>query len=359
MGISETFLGRKNVNGNPYIEAIQPAASLPGGEVKIMGRGLKPPQLARPEVSFAGVRGTIVVSSEDFVIARVPYGAQTGQVMVHSNGHSSNGREIKIARPIAENLHPVANPAFDSQGNLYVTFSGSRGQKVPVSIYKIDNHENARPFVSDLMNATGLAFDAAGQLYVSSRYDGTVYRVAPNGTTVTYAEGLGVATGIAFDREGNLYVGDRTGTIWRIAPERTQLSGPRSREIFVFATLEPSVAAYHLAFAPNGMLYVTGPTTSSYDAVYSVDPHGTVSVFYRGLGRPQGLAFDAQGNLYVAASLSGQRGIVKITPEAKASLVVSGHNLVGLAFASNGDAMLATKDSVFQLPWGIQPLPLI
>jgi sugar lactone lactonase YvrE len=350
MGISETFLGRKNVNGNPFIEAIQPAASLPGGEIKITGRGLKPPQLARPEVSFAGVRGTIVVSSEDFVIVRVPYGAQSGQVMVHSNGHSSNGREIKIARPMAENLHPVANPAFDAQGNLYVTFSGSRGQKVPVSIYKIDTHENARPFVSEVMNATGLAFDAAGQLYVSSRYDGAVYRVAPNGTISTYAEGMGVATGIAFDREGNLYVGDRTGTIWRIAP---------NRQIFVFATLEPSLAAYHLAFAPNSMLYVTGPTTSSFDAVYSVDPHGTVSVFYRGLGRPQGLAFDAQGNLYVAASLAGQRGIVKITPEAKASLAVSGHNLVGLAFAPNGDAVLATKDSVFHLPWGIQPLPLI
>src|SRR6516164_9831559 len=350
MGTSSTPQGRKNADGNPHIEAIEPAASLPGGEIRIIGKALKPPQLARPEVSFAGVRGTIVVSSEDFVIARVPYGAQTGQVMVHSNGHSSNGREIKIARPIAENLHPVANPAFDSQGNLYVTFSGSRGQKVPVSIYKIDNHENARPFVSDLMNATGLAFDAAGQLYVSSRYDGTVYRVAPNGTTVTYAEGLGVATGIAFDREGNLYVGDRTGTIWRIAQDR---------QIFVFATLEPSLAAYHLAFSPDGTLYVTGPTTSSFDAVYSVDPHGTVSVFYRGLGRPQGLAFDIQGNLYVAASHAGKRGIVKITPEKKASLVVSGHSLVGLAFTRTGGAVLATTNSVFHLTWGIQALPLI
>jgi len=350
MGISETFLGRKNVNGNPFIEAIQPAASLPGGEVKITGRSLKPPQLARPEVSFGGVHGSIIVSSEEFLIARVPYGAQSGPVIIHSNGHSSNGREMKIARPLAENLHPVANPALDADGNVYVTFSGSRGQKTPVSVYKIGSDENPRPFVSEVMNATGLAFDSGGQLYVSSRYDGAVYRVAPNGTISTYAEGMGVATGIAFDHEGNLYVGDRTGTIWRIAS---------NRQIFVFATLEPSLAAYHLAFAPTGTLYVTGPTTSSFDAVYSVDPHGTVSVFYRGLGRPQGLAFDAQGNLYVAASLSGQRGIVKITPDSKASLAVAGHNLVGLALARNGDAVLATKDSVFQLPWGVQPLSLI
>src|SRR5262249_46036527 len=123
MGISETFLGRKNVNSNPYIDSIQPPASLPGGEVRIIGRSLKPPQLARPEVSFAGIPGSIVVSSEDFVVARVPPGAQSGQVLVHTNGHVSNSREIKIAEPIAESLHPVANPAVDTEGNVYVTFS--------------------------------------------------------------------------------------------------------------------------------------------------------------------------------------------------------------------------------------------
>src|SRR5215831_17089641 len=199
MGISETFLGKKNVNGNPYIDSIQPPASLPGGEVRIIGRSLKPPQLARPEVSFSGVPGSIVVSSEEFLVARVPSGAQSGQVLVHTNGHVSNSREIKIAQPIAESLHPVANPAIDLEGNIYVTFSGGRGQKVPVSIYKIDTNYNVRPFLSDLMNATGIAFDAEGLMYVSSRYDGAVYQVAANGTLTSYAEGMGIATGIAFD----------------------------------------------------------------------------------------------------------------------------------------------------------------
>ena len=204
MGISESLLGTKNVDGNPYIEAIDPSASLPGGEVRIIGRSLKPPQLARPEVSFSGVRGSIVVSSEDFLIVRVPYGASSGEVTVQNNGHRSNGRELKIAQPIAESLHPVANPAIDLEGNIYVTYSGGRGQKVPVAIYKIDTNYSVKPFLSELMNATGMAFDPQGQLYVSSRYDGTVYRVAPNGSMSTYAEGMGVATGIAFDHEGYL-----------------------------------------------------------------------------------------------------------------------------------------------------------
>ena len=111
-----------------------------------------------------------------------------------------------------------------------------------------------------------------------------------------------------FDRAGNLYVGDRSGTIFKIG---------RDRQIFVFAMIEPSVAAYHLAFGNGGNLYVTGPTTSSFDAIHQIDPHGEVSVFYRGLGRPQGLAADVEGNLYVAASLNGRRGIVKVTPDAR------------------------------------------
>ena|ERR1700743_1726959 len=349
MSITES-LGNKNVNGNPYIEAIEPAASLPGGEVKVIGRSLKPPQLARPEVSFNGMRGSLVVSAEDFLIARVPFTAQTGQVTVQTNGNVSNGRELSIARQIAESLHPVANPAIDRDGNIFVTYSGGRGQKVPVAIYKIDTADNPKAFLPDLMNATGLAFDPQGQLYVSSRYDGAVYRVAPNGTISTYAEGMGVATGIAFDKEGNLYVGDRSGTIWRIAPDR---------QIFVFATLEPSISAYHLAFAPDGTLYVTGPTTSSFDAVYSIDPHGAVSVFYRGLGRPQGMAFDVQGNLYVAASWSGRRGIVKITPEKEASLAIAGHGLVGLAITPTGRTIMVTTNSVFSLNWNVQGLSLI
>jgi sugar lactone lactonase YvrE len=119
------------------------------------------------------------------------------------------------------------------------------------------------------------------------------------------------------------------------------------------------VSSYHLAFGPRGNLYITGPTTSSFDSVYEISPEGEVTLYYRGLGRPQGLAFDVDGNLYVAASLSGKRGIVRITPERKANLVVSGNNLVGLAFAPNRAVVLATTDAVHHLWWDIQGRPLL
>ncbi|HEY7086642.1 MAG TPA: IPT/TIG domain-containing protein, partial [Tepidisphaeraceae bacterium] len=251
MGTSD-LLDSTNINGKPHIESIHPASALPGGEVRIIGSGLRPPELRRPRVRFGEVDGAVVISSDDFLIARVPSGASSGPIVVSTNGHSSNPQQLKVAVPIAENLHPVANPALDMEGNIYVTFSGSRGQKVPVSIFRIDTNYNVKPFVTDLMNPTAMAFDRAGQMYVSSRYDGTVYKVSPNGTMSTYAEGMGIATGLAFDRDENLYVGDRSGTIFKIA---------RDRQIFVFATLEPSVSAYHMAINVHGDLFVTGPTT--------------------------------------------------------------------------------------------------
>ena len=350
MTISDRILGKKSLNGQPRIEAVAPAAALPGGEIRIVGSGLRPSDLRRPRVRFGDVEAPIIISADDFVVARVPQGAASGNVIVSTNGHSSNAQQVRVASLIAENLHPVTNPALDHEGNIYVTFSGSRGQKVPVSIFKIDTSYHVKPFLTEMMNATAIAFDGSGQMYVSSRFDGTVYRVAPNGTMSTYAEGMGVATGIAFDKAENLYVGDRSGTIFKIA---------RDRQIFVFATIEPSVSAYHLAFGPNGNLFVTGPTPSSFDSVYKIDPHGAVSVFYRGLGRPQGLAFDREGNLHVAASHGGKRGIVKITPNGQASLAVAGSGLVGLAFAPGRSAILASTSAVYHLAWDTTGQPLL
>lgn len=339
------MLGKKNVNGRPHIDSLEPDAGLPGGEVRIHGSGLNPTELRRPRVRFGEVDGSVVVSTSKFVIARVPEGASSGPLTVTTSGEPSNAHEFRIGVMIAENLHPVTNPALDAEGNLYVTFSGSRGQKVPVAIFKIDTDYVVKPYINDMMNATAIAFDRDGQMYVSSRFDGTVYRVARNGTMAAYAEGMGIATGIAFDKEQNLYVGDRSGTIFKIN---------RDRDIFVFATLEPSVSAYHLAFAPNGDLYVTGPTTSSVDSVYRITPSGDVFNFYKGLGRPQGLAFDVEGNLYVAASYSGRRGIVRITPDARASMAIAGQGLVGLAFAPGRSVILATTNAVYRLTWNVQ-----
>ena len=93
--------------------------------------------------------------------------------------------------------------------------------------------------------------------------------------------------------------------------------------------------------------------------MHRITQGGDVSVFFRGLGRPQGLAFDRDGNLYVAASYGGRRGIVRITPQAQADVVLSGSGLVGMALQPSGRAILATSGSLFTLDWEVRGLPLI
>ncbi|HEV2350070.1 MAG TPA: IPT/TIG domain-containing protein [Terriglobia bacterium] len=327
-------------NTTPQIELIAPRAAISGGEIAIRGRGFSENGVGRPQVLFGDRAGSLLMSSAHRLVVRVPEGAVSGALTVDKGGIISAPVSVAVGITIAENLHPVANPALDVAGNIFTTFSGTRGQKVPASVYKIDRSHVMRPFLSDLMNPTGMAFDRDGILYISSRMEGTIYQVTPDGVHSIYAEGMGIATGIAFDRDENLYVGDRSGTIFKIN---------RDRQIFVFATLEPSVAAYHLAFDRGGNLFVTGPTTSSFDHVIRISPAGQVSSFYRGLGRPQGLAFDAQGNLYVAASLAGQRGIIRFTPNAKPELAVSGYGIVGLAFTTYRSMILTTGNSLIEL----------
>jgi hypothetical protein len=340
---------------------------MPGGEVELRGSGLQEAQNGSgtadvlPRVTVGEAHASLSLSRPQRAVIQIPDGAISGPVVLHrAGGGVSNALDLRVAVPMAEGLHPVANPAVDAEGNVFATFSGTRGQAVPVSIYSIARDFQMRPFVRGILNATGLAFDAQGDLYASSRAEGTVYRISPAGAVTTYAEGMGIATGIAFDRDGNLYVGDRSGTIFKVAQGGGLSGGTLSdRQIFVYATLEPSMAAYHLAFNDDGILFVTGPTTSSNQAICAIDRDGRTTVFYQGLGRAQGMAFDVDGNLYVAASLHGQRGIVRITPQREASLAVSGNNLVGLAFLDDGCAALATRDALYHVALDIEGRRLV
>jgi sugar lactone lactonase YvrE len=335
----------------PHLDRVTPIAAMPGGEIDVYGQHLDARGAHVLRATIGDVSAPVTLSRSTRATIRVPEGTITGDLILHRSATDSNPLNLRVAVPMAENLHPVANPAVDADGNVYATVSGARGQAVPVSIFQILRDFQVRPFVRDILNATGLAFDPEGYLYASSRAEGTVYRVSPEGAISIYAEGMGIATGIAFDRDGNLFVGDRSGTIFKISRAG---SGGAGGEIFVYATLEPSIAAYHLAFNDAGTLFVTGPTTSSNQAIHAIDRDGNTTVFYQGLGRAQGMAFDVDDNLYVAASLRGQRGIIRINPHHEATLAVSGNNLVGLAFLEEGNATLATRDALYHVALDIE-----
>lgn len=330
------------------INSIVPKYAIPGGEVSIECEGFR----AEP----AGAHGAfldaepcrIIAASSRRVLASLPDVESNGRSSIHlvSKGVETKPARITVGRILAEEMHVVANPAIDpNDDSLIFTRSGSRGQQLTGTMFRLETDGYLDEMPVEVLNPTGIAFGPDGDLFVTNRAEGQVSRIERSEEAIVYATGLGIATGIAFDKDGVMYIGDRSGTIYRI-PEPA-LPTP-------FATLEPSVAAYHMAFGPDGRLYVTAPGLASHDAVYAVDADGKVEKYFRGLGRPQGLAFDTDGNLYVAACYRGKHGVVRIDRSGEsAELFVAGNNIVGLCFTRAGEMVVASNDSVYSVNVGI------
>jgi sugar lactone lactonase YvrE len=340
---------QEEVFPDPRIDDIVPPTALPMGEVELTGANLGPHAAGAPVVLVGTHPAHVLMSRPGRLAFRVPEQASTGLIEVRSPEGVSNAAPLRVARELASGLHPVTSPAVSRSGMVYATISGPRGKQTPVSVVRVSPDGRATPFVTGILNATGLAFSPDGDLFVTSRAEGNVYRIDGAGESTLYSEGMGVATGAVFDSEGNLFVGDRSGTIFKIDPQR---------RIFVYATLEPSISAYHLAVDLEGTLYVTGPTLCSNDAIWAIDIHGQARPWYRGLGRPQGLALSKEGDVYVTACLHGRRGLVRLTAGGEANLVLSGSNLVGVAFSPLGSVILSTNEAVYDVDLGVEGINL-
>jgi sugar lactone lactonase YvrE len=329
------------------IIGIDPPYAIAGGEIVIDCASFDTREPSRCSVLIGDVPAPIVALGPRRVLVTVPE-TKGGNLAVTlwSGDVASETAYVTVAKKLASDLHPVANPAFDpDEGALFVTRSGSRGEELPVTLFRIDISGDVSEYSGDVTNPTGIAFSPDGQMFVTSRLEGTVYKINPFKEAVAFARNLGVATGIAFDHDGLMHVGDRTGTIFKvngIGEERA------------WTQLEPSVSAFHLAFSPDDSLYVAGPTVTSFDSIWRINPDGDIDTFFKGLGRPQGLAFDRDGNLYVAAAFRGRRGIVRISPGGDAKLVVAGINLIGLAFSATGEMAIVSIDSVYSLPMQVK-----
>jgi sugar lactone lactonase YvrE len=228
----------------------------------------------------------------------------------------------------------------DAEGRLYVTYSGARGESVPVSIFRIDRDGTRESFVTGVVNPTAMIFGPDNHLYVSSRFEGVVYKVDESGQFEAAVSDVGVACGLAFSPDGTLFVGDRSGTVFRVRS---------NGQATMIATLPASVAAFHLAMGPDRCLYVTAPTLTSRDSVYRVHLDGEVEVVWSGFGRPQGLAFGPDGLLYVVEALAGASGLYRLTPGRDPELMASGEGFVGLAFAPSGEVFVASNDTAWRV----------
>jgi sugar lactone lactonase YvrE len=320
---------------------------VPGGRIAIDVSGVAFPTDGPPPVRIGDQDAHVIASSAGHVRAIVP-ASDGGSMPVQVAGVAMAIGEIQVARPLATAMHLVDSPAFDGLGRLYATHSGSRDSKAAVPLYRISEAGAREPIAVEIGNPTSLAFGGDGCLYVSSRFEGHVYRMWPDDRVELYATELGVPTGIAFGPDGALYVGDRSGSILRVSSDR---------QVDTFASLPPSVAAFHLAFGPDGALYVTAPTLATHDAVYRISVDRMVDVVSDRFGRPQGLAFEASGDLYVVDALAGASGVyrVDITGGGEPELVVSGPTLIGLAFDPLGGLVVASNDSIWKLDVDMRP----
>jgi sugar lactone lactonase YvrE len=317
------------------IERVEPNLALPGGIVRI---SFAAPEDTRGMTLFLDEQqAEIVGTGPRTLLVRLPEGG--GEHMRFGNDHDVE-IPLGIGRIMASDLHVVTNPVVDALGNTFVTYSGSRGEKVPFSVFMVRPDGDKQPFLAGITNPTGLAIGPDDCLYITSRHDGVVYRSTFDKQLEKHVEGLGIATGMAFDSRGNLLVGDRGGLIYRCTPDR---------QIAILCELEPSVSAYHLAFDKQDNLFVTGPTLSTQDVVYRITPEGEVAVYFKGFGRPQGIAFSSAGDLLVAASYRGRKGLYRLRA-GKPELLVAAPMLVGLAYGPKEDTLyLADNNRLYRI----------
>jgi len=228
--------------------------------------------------------------------------------------------------------------AVDAAGNVYVADSGnhrirmiSNGQVSTIAgsgSITIGAHvDGLATTVARFNYPYDLALDAAGNIYVADYTSSRIRKIAPRAvgesdrkvSTITSggeAVGFNTPTGVALDSSGNLYVAESNG-------ERIRKFTPAGVVSILAGGTRGSddgVGAAAKFFSPNGVavdaegnLYVGD---SSNNLIRKITAAGRVSTiagggstasgFDNGAGRsarfngPNGVALDAEGNLYVA-----------------------------------------------------------
>jgi sugar lactone lactonase YvrE len=324
--------------------AVHPQWAAPGGRVLLSSQWILGSD-APPRVAVGDHDAHVVAASARHLRIVVPAAAEGGTMPVTVGQDPTPVASIEVARTLTTGLHQVDNPVFDGLGRLYVTQSGGPGTKVPAPLYRVTRDGIREPVAVEIANPTSLALGPDGALYVSSRFEGTVYKLMTDDRVEVHASELGVPTGVAFGPDGSLYVGDRSGSVFRVSP---------TKQVETFATLPASVAAFHLAFGPDDCLYLTAPTLASRDAIYRITPDRLVDVVYEGFGRPQGLAFDASGHLYVAEAAAGAAGLYRLDLTTRATdivaeLVAAVPAIIGVTFDPDGGVVMASNDTIWRL----------
>ena len=185
------------VSSATRISSVQPLWAVEGGQVVISGEGFPVDPPVQVRIGGEPARPTVVLS-QAITGGRCRPGSKGGPIPVCVDDVPGETAYIDVATPLATGLHRVDSPVFDGDGNLYVTFSGSRGQQAPISIFVVRPDGTREPFAAEVPNPDlyGVRSRTAASM---RRPDSTAAcsRVAPDGSTSVHAADLGVPCGIA------------------------------------------------------------------------------------------------------------------------------------------------------------------
>jgi hypothetical protein len=231
-----------------------------------------------------------------------------------------------LALTAAASAHPSSGIVVDEQGQVY--FQDIVGH----AVWKIDAQGKLTKF-HDKLGGHWMALDKNGSF---ARANVTPFkRITPFGEKPTLLVAEGGAP-IAVNADGNLYYGlvregrEVTRGLTRISPDgKRTLFAPELK-----STLERlDQGVFGLATGPNGSLYV-----SSWDAIFKVNPDGTVATVVHPIvvkdcdadpadHKPtnrlpylRGLAVDATGTVYAAATSCHR--VLKIAPDGKVESIL-------------------------------------
>ena len=119
----------------PTIASVTPLRAVEGGRITLKGSGF--PVDTIPEVTVGGQRALVAFASSTRIVVAIPPDVESGPAPIRIEDLPGATAYVNVGGAWATGLHQVDNPIFDADGNLFVTYSGSRGQESPVSIFDI------------------------------------------------------------------------------------------------------------------------------------------------------------------------------------------------------------------------------